>query len=77
METRTLEIEVLPQPRREEFGEGMDADRRFHLHYRRWRAEVSSRINAQMPAGFGLFKWRAEERAGQWIAVAEVVGESD
>jgi hypothetical protein len=76
MQTQTLEVEAPPRPRREEFGEDSFADQRFHLAHRRWRAEVTSRITAQIPPGFGIYKWRAEERQpGQWIAVAEIVGE--
>jgi hypothetical protein len=75
METRELEVEVPPRPRREEFGQGDYAQQKFELQSRRWRGEVNQRISAQMPEGFGLFKWRVEERPdGRWAAVAEIVG---
>ena len=76
METRELEIEVPPRPQREEFGQGAHAQQSFELRCRRWRAEVNQRLSAQMPDGFGLFKWRVEERPdGRWVALAEIVGE--
>jgi hypothetical protein len=75
METRELEVEVPPRPRREEFGQGAYAQERYDLHCRRWRAEVNQLLAVQMPVGFGLFKWRVEERpGGRWVAVAEIVG---
>ena len=74
METRMLEVEVPPRPRREEFGAGAYAQQKYELHTRRWRAEVNQRLSAEMPDGFGLYRWHIDEREGRFVAVAEIVG---